>query len=345
MTRSTIPGPDPLEAAAVWHGRIEQASSAEVPPPELERWLAEDPSRGSAFNSVRQALAVIDASAEEPELQRMRREALEAARHGWLSGRLRWHRSWQVAASLVFIAVLAIAVYGYAGRTITQIYATGPAESRDVALADGSVMTLDTSSTVQVRLSRSARNLDLLSGQAQFVVAHDSRRPFTVTAQGREIVATGTVFNVDVLEDRLTVTLIDGHVLIRPSSTLGDLVVRHARESHSLNAGQQLICGGRDTADRILQIDAADVSDWKRHSIILRGETLGYAVARINRYASRHLIVADDDIRPFQVSGVFRAGDVDGFLEALTSYLPVKTSTDAQGNVILRKDSAASSPH
>jgi len=64
-------------------------------------------------------------------------------------------------------------------------YRTALGERRAVTLADGSQITLDSSSEVMVRYSANARALTLVRGQARFDVTHDVERPFTVTANGR----------------------------------------------------------------------------------------------------------------------------------------------------------------
>ena len=66
----------------------------------------------------------------------------------------------------------------------TQHYATAPTRQQQVALVDGSVMNLNVSTDVQVALTPAARRVTLTAGEAHFAVAHDTARPFIVTAGG-----------------------------------------------------------------------------------------------------------------------------------------------------------------
>src|SRR6185437_8522028 len=68
------------------------------------------------------------------------------------------------------------------------------------------------------RYTADARSLTLDRGQARFDVAHDVARPFSVTADGHKVVATGTAFDVDLLGPKLLVTLLKGHVVVLPRS-------------------------------------------------------------------------------------------------------------------------------
>src|SRR6185437_15005809 len=81
-----------------------------------------------------------------------------------------------------------------------------------------SQLTLDARSEVSVRYTSDARALTLVRGQAQFDVAHDVARPFSVTAEGHEVLATGTAFDVDLLGPKLLVTLLKGRVVVLPQS-------------------------------------------------------------------------------------------------------------------------------
>ena len=55
-------------------------------------------------------------------------------------------------------------------------------------------ISLDSDTLIEVAYSDERRSLTLLSGRAKFDVAKDPRRPFTVRAHGRLVVATGTVW-------------------------------------------------------------------------------------------------------------------------------------------------------
>jgi transmembrane sensor len=57
-------------------------------------------------------------------------------------------------------------------------FQTKVGEQRSVLLADGSRVTLNTASRIEVRLQADQRVVQLLQGEALFEVAHDAQRPF-----------------------------------------------------------------------------------------------------------------------------------------------------------------------
>jgi transmembrane sensor len=71
-------------------------------------------------------------------------------------------------------------------------YATDVGEQRQISLADGSTVQLNTASALGVDLETSERRVVLRHGEAFFSVAKDSSRPFTVRAGASPIVVLGT---------------------------------------------------------------------------------------------------------------------------------------------------------
>src|SRR3546814_21029437 len=92
-----------------------------------------------------------------------------------------------MAASLaVVVAGGAVAYDQLAGRV-----ATGRSEVRRIALEDGSIVTLNGHSAVQIRYADDIRRVVLRRGEASFEVAHNRERHFVVRASGAKVRAVG----------------------------------------------------------------------------------------------------------------------------------------------------------
>ncbi len=85
-------------------------------------------------------------------------------------------------------------------------------------LPDGSRMTLDTDSEVDIAFAPERRNLRLVKGRAFFDVAHDAQRPFAVVADGREVEALGTRFDVRMDPGQVRVVLVEGRVSVKSAN-------------------------------------------------------------------------------------------------------------------------------
>jgi transmembrane sensor len=184
----------------------------------------------------------------------------------------------------------------------------------NVPLADGSSVSLDASSAVLVRYSAAQRTLQLLRGRAKFQVAKDARRPFLVRAADREIVATGTMFSVEIVQKEVQVILYQGHVFVD-----GPDRVRTA-----LVAGDELIA---PISLAQVQVESANVArslSWESDQLEFVNEPLASAVERVNRYARTPLAIGDAAAASERISGVFTAGDTRAFIEGITAVSALK---------------------
>lgn len=237
-----------------------------------------------------------------------------------------------IAACLVG-AVALVSVILVGGRWLPdsaseplQSFATAVGEIREIALPDGSRLVLDSNSRVEARFTGSERLLTLMEGRARFIVAHESR-PFIVSAASNQVVATGTIFDVSLIQSRLAVVLIEGAVEIR--GRRGGQNDRGRR----LEAGQRLVISG----------DAAAVSRratrgetlWPTRMLEFDNTPLQEAVALVNRYSRVQLRLGNARIGDLRVSGAFRAGDVAGFARSLEAAFSLRLETQPDGNLLL----------
>jgi transmembrane sensor len=317
----------------------------------LEARLDQDLAYADAYRRVAESWAALDTHAEAPELMAYREEAISYARRTsarrWLRPNLYARGRWRVAAAILGVMVTSAVVwqfspYGYSpGR-----YRTGIGEQRIVELEDHTRIALDAATRLQVRYSDDARVVQLKEGQAQFSVAKDPARPFKVRVGEHTIVALGTVFTVEYVDQEVHVAMMEGRVAViadqaaptpsaatRPKSTHGqDPSIAENRTEPSntavrgtieLSAGEELRVHGDGLATVIPEADLKAATAWREGKVIFRGETLEQAIRRLNRYSHVRIEIADASLAAERISGVFEAGDTQGFVSAVQRYLPV----------------------
>lgn len=307
---------------------------------EFEAWMA-IPANVDAWAQTSALWGLLADNAREPEMVAAREEALRAARRS-LAQRKRSIPTWRHGL-MAMAAIVLVAGLGWGGLLLIErpnSYVTAFGERRVVTLADGSRISLDSDSEVTVRYSRTARELQLLRGQARFDVSHDIERPFSVLAGNQKVIATGTAFNIDMTEANVLVTLIEGHVEVLDEQAPAKLtpIAQYApsRQSTKLHAGQQLVAYTEGPP----QVEIANiqrVTAWTNGQLIFSDELLPEVVARISHYSKTPIIINDPQITKERISGVFNTGDVPGFLDIVTQYYPVKAVTDDAGRIILEK--------
>jgi transmembrane sensor len=320
-----------LEEAAGWRLRLTRDPSLESSTDYLA-WIG-DLDNARALRAVDAGWSAAGAVRHAPEVMEMRRQALARVRAAGESRRGTRSPWVRIAAGLVIMVILA---GGLTQLLINQpiTYVTEIGERRVVPLPDGSHISMDGDSKVLVSYSKTQRALTLSRGRARFDVAHDTERPFTVTAGAETVVAVGTSFDVEKLGDTVLVTLIQGQVVVKNEQAATSHTLAKPKSSVSLTAGQQLVADHNEqpaVSSADLQVAAA----WEAGHLVFRDEPLDQVVARINRYAG-HPVQIDPAVSQIRISGVFNAGDISSFVNALTAYEPVQASTTASGGILLQ---------
>jgi transmembrane sensor len=313
---SCIPGNAPNETAAA--ARLARAEAGWTPDHEtaFQGWLASAPEHREAYERVCASMDFLDAHQDDPELAALRRRTAERTRP--------WRRGLVAGALAASLAVVIGAVAYQAAPAKLETFETGPAMRR-ITLDDGSQVTLDARTQLEVRLGRKSRELELVRGQASFDVAHDRARPFAVSLGRQVVVATGTAFNLDQGPDASVVTLVEGAVEVR-SAADDKLLAR-------LSPGDQY--AARNGQAQVARADPSAALAWRTGKLIFDDASLSEAAERVGRYASRPIRVAPE-LRDLRVSGAFDAGDQPAFVRAVEAYLPVQATTAADGAVELR---------
>lgn len=203
-------------------------------------------------------------------------------------------------------------------RQLVADHRTATGERRTVELPDGSAITLNTASAIDVRFDAERRLVHLVRGEVLVVTAlarqgRVDARPFIVqTAQGR-MRALGTRFAVRQWDDgRTSVAVLESAVEIAPERAAPQL----------LRAGQRAVFT-RDAAE--LAAMAADGGDtaWTRGQIVADQMRLGDFLADLARYRPG-LLRCDPAVADLRLSGVFPLQDTDAILRALPEVLAVQ---------------------
>jgi transmembrane sensor len=271
-------------------------------------WLDQSEVHRDAYGLVGRAWAIastIPYDAEEP-----------VAREADLAAERRpspWRRHFALAASLLLMFTVSFALYQTGlsglGTQQDQSFRTGVGQTTTVTLPEGSVVTLDSETEMRLRETSTERRVDLIGGRAFFRVAADPSRPFIVNAGGKSVRAIGTAFEVSYEHGNMVVTLAEGKVRVEEKA------IGPGGGTDMVPGGQLVI--GADHNWTLRRVDVAKETSWTEGRLIFMRDPLSAAVAEMNRYSTRKLVFKDGKIPEKQVVGVFKAGDVDGFVKAM----------------------------
>lgn len=232
--------------------------------------------------------------------------------------RRRWRDRLRSALVPVAGAALAAATALYVASAAQVItYRTPVGEQRLVALADGTRVRLDTDTEIKVRLGPSERDVRLTRGQAFFDVAHDGARPFLVKADGVQVRAVGTRFDIRLNGGRAHVTLVEGVVEVTHSAA-------GRTQRWRLAPGQALAPG---PASSPTAVDTESATSWTSGQLVFHATPLADAVAEVNRYSRVKIVLDDRTAATAPVNGKFDAGDTEAFVAAVCDLFDLAPQT------------------
>lgn len=302
-----------IESAIDWVVRLDSGTATAAEREAFQNWLASahehrtawqllNSTLGLPFNQLSDAQRHLPGSARIAT-QVLRQSATSVHRRKLLGG-----------AALLMLGGL-ISAFSLERRMPLQGLFTdlhsGTGERKRVSLADGSVLTLNARTTVDVRLSAETRFIRLHQGEVGVQVASETRRPFEVmTAEG----------SVRTLGARLVVWQQPGQSLISVQQQSVQVQSRTG-QTQALLAGQTLRMR-RDTL-QLLAGQSRRLDAWLDGLLDVEDESLGAVVEALRPYRYGMLRISPAAAR-LRVFGVFPLDDSDQTLQSLAQVLPIR---------------------
>jgi transmembrane sensor len=252
---------------------------------------------------------------------RQRTAAAPAARPKWRVP------VWQVGVAASLIALGAFAWLFMSRPTIAE-YATAVGEQREVALADGSTVFLNTDSSVRVALSHNLRRIELVRGEALFSVSHDPARPFEVHALQGVTTAVGTQFDVELTRGGAAVSVLEGTVTVGASGSAT------SAPPVAVVAGSGVGYTQEGAVSEIRPAEVNRIQGWRSQRIVFNDMALDTALAEYNRYTHTPIVLSDPALGSRHINGVFHIGDEAAFLSAMEQGLHLKATHGAAQTVL-----------
>jgi len=310
-----------LDQALAWLMRVrDNQDNAEIQQA-CSEWLAGDAANRLAYQKAEQQWAWMEQF--KAQSFRARDEALQ-----YRSPKRRplWRNP--VAYSVAAVLMLGIGLglfspHGLIG--LSHDFSVGKGQRQIIALADGSLLELNTDSRVSVRFNHKQRLVQIERGEAFFNVVHDEDRPFLVQVADVEIRDIGTAFDVYRQADRINVAVEEGTVEIETQS-----------EKRQFSAGQQVAI---DREQHFIQPNDADIAAaiaWRKGLLVFRGRRLVEVLEEIGRYHDIQIRLPDPKLADLKVNGSFPTEGLDKLLNAVTALLPVKIKRLSETEILLQ---------
>lgn len=189
-------------------------------------------------------------------------------------------------------------------------------QRRNITLADGSRVVLNTDTAINIRFTANERRLQLVRGEILVTTNQDSAsvvRPFIVETAQSELRPLGTRFTIHQQTTSNRLSVFEGAVEIRLRQ---DINYRHI-----VQVGEQVDFSNQG----IHEIHPADDTStaWSNGMIIASSMRLADFLAELDRHRPGKLN-CDPAVADLRVSGTYPLTDPEDILDALQTTLPVK---------------------
>lgn len=324
-----------LDEASEWFVELNDGEVDAQTRERFGQWLRRSPEHVHAFLNVSAAWSDADVLARTresiPELEEMaasegavvRMPEREVRRLG--TYRRRWWKGMAIAAGIAGVSICAAALLWLQTMGYTS-YAAEVGERRSIVLADGSTLDLNSRSRVRVRYTQASRSVELIEGQALFHVAKDAARPFVVSSAGTKVRAVGTAFDVYQKRDDTIVTVVEGRVEVSEGAA-----------KQRASAGERVVAAD-DVVAKPERADVPAATAWTQRKVVVDSMPLHEVIDELNRYRTRPLVLNDEHLRDYHISGEFSSTNATGFLQFLEHRFAVEiVETETQVRIEPRR--------
>lgn len=308
MSKPDSAGATVLEQAANWYALLQADQVPEADRAGWQRWLDADASHARAWARVEamsQRFEALPAAADRPAAAHALHRAQGAGRRGAL-------KVMGAAGMGALSGWLVVRDEGW--HPLRADYRTHVGEQRQVSLADGSRLWLNSASALRVDFDARERRLELLKGEVLVDTAHEAHRPLVVHAAEGRVQALGTRFGVYRDGGQCHVSVFKGAV---------EVSAHRGGHRAVLPAGQRLSLA----ADGLWRPGPATPlrEAWTRGLLVADDMRLGDFVEELARYQPGYL-ACSPKVAELRLVGVFPLADIDQIYAALERALPVKVT-------------------
>ena len=294
-----------LEAAIAWKMSLDDGSGTPDQRNEFIRWHAASEEHARAWRQLGALDQRVSAAAGPARQALLQSRASLRRRIGKAGGGL---------AGLFLLGAL---LAGVGTPSLAPSYwladqRTATGELRTLRLADGTLLSLNSHTAVDIDYDGDQRVLVLHQGEISVETGHDDPRPLLVRTDDGRLRPLGTRFQVRREDHGTRLEVLQSSVAAMPHNSGDELV---------LHEGQQVLMN----TNGLGQIDPvpAGADAWTRGMLVVDNMRLADLLKQLGRYRSGHLGVADE-VADLRVTGSFPLTNTDLALASLVPALPVK---------------------
>jgi len=317
------------KTAARWFIRMQDAEIDSPERTQFEHWLMQSEMHQAEYASIADAWNGIDSVDELKKLAAAKQANQFLNQHK----RSKKIKNAMAALSVCFIFIFA-GLFGFekyqqwlAKPTMQMASESSATQILTQKLEDGSEITLNASTKIQVTYYRHQRHIALLQGEAIFNVTKDTNRPFIVETNTAKIKVLGTRFAVNKLSQLVRVSVDHGSVQVESKAPVSSIILRNgqvAEVAQDAATGLQTV--------KLKKNVAADYFKFATGTVVFNQADIVEIADVLSRYGQRKVTAQGDSTE--KISAVLNTKDIDTFINTLPKIANVTVKQTQNGTLI-----------
>ena len=315
---------DMKDQATTWLMLLTSGNATAADAEALRRWREQSPAHQAAFAEAKLFWQALGPAATQVSLR-----ADPSARPSGAPGRLVGRRAFigaALAASAAAVAYVGSKPPFELWPSVDELradYRTGTGEQRQVALADGVSLILNTQTSIGVRqMSPQSRAIELIAGEAAFTTARGDAPIDIFAASGRASPGAAR-FEMRRDGEAVQVTCLDG--LVEVTCRGRSVTVPPGRRLTYDKAGVQPPAA----------VDLAIATAWQQGQLVFRHERLARVIEEVNRYRPGRIVLLDHGLGERDVVATFHVSRIDEAVDHLARAFGARVRSLPGGVVLL----------
>ncbi len=317
------------KTAARWFIRMQDAAIDSPERTQFEHWLMQSEMHQAEYASIADAWNGID-SVEELKKLAAAKQANQFLNQNKRSKKI---KNAMAILSVCFIFIFA-GLFSFeqyqqwlAKPTMQMASESSATQILTQKLEDGSEITLNASTKIQVTYYRHQRHIALLQGEAIFNVSKDTDRPFIVETNTAKVKVLGTRFAVNKLSHLVRISVDHGSVQVESKAPINTMILRNGQVAEVAQDG---VDGLQNV--KLKNTVAADYFKFATGTVVFNQADIVEIADVLSRYGSRKVIAQGDSQE--KISAVLHTKDLETFINTLPKIANVTVKQTQESTVI-----------
>lgn len=328
------------ETATRWFVRMQHAEPDHPDRSRFEAWLMSSPAHAAEYAAVSDVWHDFDSTKQLQTLA----SAMEQKK--FIAQQTRSNKIQKTATAMLSILIITVAsLLGFqsyqdwqATPTMQVAMNTNIGIIKQQSLEDGSKLTINPDSDVQIRYYRNKRMVRLNRGEVIFEVAKDAERPFIVDTDHAKVTVLGTRFVVNKL-NKLSRISVDHGVVSVEASTVSDPATAESKNmAIVLHKGEVAEVSATQPPQRIAR-DASNAFSITQGIINFEQADLDEIAETLSRYRQTrvHAKSGNQQSKAPHITAVVKITEIEGFINALPHIAAVQIQHLSNETLLIAK--------